>query len=152
VFSEVDRKSLHIQLANEAYTISPAPSRESYLRIDKLIAVAQQTGCNTMHPSYGFLAENPALPHAYTEASITFVGPSTEAMEALRSKTAERQLARRIDVPTMPNTNNPTDKSQTQTLAQRLGYPVLLKAVTGGGGKGMQLVYSDAEFESAFHD
>ena len=152
VFSEVDRKSLHVRLADEAYAIGPAPSRESYLRIDKLMAVAQRTGCDAVHPGYGFLAENPALPRACGEAGITFVGPSAEAMEALGSKTAGRQLARRVDVPTVPGTNDPTDKSQAQTLAQRLGYPVLLKAVAGGGGKGMRLVYSDAEFESAFRD
>src|SRR5215468_11145240 len=152
VFSEVDRKSLHVRLADEAYAIGPAPSRESYLRIDKLMAVAQRTGCDAVHPGYGFLAENPALPRACGEAGITFVGPSAEAMEALGSKTAGRQLARRVDVPTVPGTNDPTDKSQAQTLAQRLGYPVLLKAVAGGGGKGMRLVHSGAEFESAFRD
>src|SRR5215813_6087921 len=116
VFSEVDRNSLHVRLADEAYVIGPAPSRESYLRIDKLMAVAQRTGCDAMHPGYGFLAENPALPRACSEAGITFVSPSAEAIEALRSKTARRQLARRVNVPTMPDTNDPTDKSQAQTL------------------------------------
>ena len=152
VFSEVDRKSLHVRLANEAHPIGPAPSRESYLRIDKLVDVARRAGCDAVHPGYGFLAENPALPRACAEAGITFIGPPAEAMEALGSKTAGRQLARRVEVPTVPGTNDPTEKSQAQALAQSMGYPVLLKAVAGGGGKGMRLVYSDAEFESAFRD
>src|SRR5207249_7370592 len=96
------------------------------------------------------LAENAALPRACSEAGITFIGPPAEAMEALGSKTAGRQLARRVEVPTVPGTNDPTEKSEARALAQSMGYPVLLKAVAGGGGKGMRLVYSDAEFESAF--
>ena len=152
VFSEVDRKSLHVRLANEAYPIGPASSRESSLRIDKLMDVARRAGCDAVHPGYGFLAENPALPRACQEAGITFIGPPAEAMESLGSKTAGRQLARRVEVPTVPGTNDPTDKAQAQALAQSMGYPVLLKAVAGGGGKGMRLVYSDAEFESAFRD
>src|SRR5579859_1388991 len=152
VFSEVDRKSLHVRLADEAYAIGPAPSRESYLRIDKLMDVARRAGCDAAHPGYGFLAENPALPRACTEAGITFIGPPAEAMESLGSKTAGRQLARRVEVPTVPGTSDPTDKSEAQALAQRMGYPVLLKAVAGGGGKGMRLIHNDAEFESAFRD
>src|SRR6184192_1075471 len=152
VFSEVDRKSLHVRLADEAYAIGPAPSRESYLRIDKLMDVARLAGCDALHPGYGFLAENPALARACREARVTFIGPPAEAMEALGSKTSGRQLARRVEVPTVPGTNNPTEKSEARVLAQRMGYPALLKAVAGGGGKGMRLVYSDAEFESAFRD
>ena len=152
VFSEVDRKGLHVRLADEAYAIGPAPSRESYLRIDKLVDVARRAGCDAIHPGYGFLAENAALPRACGEAGITFIGPSAEAMEALGSKTAGRQLARRVEVPTVPGTNDPTDKSQALALARSIGYPVLLKAVAGGGGKGMRLVRSDTEFESAFRD
>src|SRR5229473_2530797 len=102
VFSEVDRKSLHVRLADEAYEIGPAASRESYLRIDKLMDVARRAGCDALHPGYGFLAENPALPRACTEAGITFIGPTAEAMEAMGSKTAGKQLARRAEVPTVP--------------------------------------------------
>ncbi|HYL86612.1 MAG TPA: acetyl-CoA carboxylase biotin carboxylase subunit [Candidatus Angelobacter sp.] len=153
VFSEVDRKSLHVRLSDEAYPIGPAPSRESYLRIDKLMDVARRSGCDALHPGYGFLAENAALPRACVDAGITFIGPSAEAMESLGSKTAGRQLARRVDVPTVPGTNDPIERpSEAQALAQSMGFPVLLKAVAGGGGKGMRLVASDAEFESAFRD
>jgi acetyl-CoA carboxylase, biotin carboxylase subunit len=153
VFSDVDRKSLHVRLADEAYPIGPAPSRESYLRIDKLIDVARRTGCDAVHPGYGFLAENAALPRACTDAGLTFIGPPADAMEALGSKTAARQLARRADVPIVPGANDPIENlAEAQALAQSMGYPVLLKAVAGGGGKGMRVVHSGAEFESAFRD
>ncbi len=153
VFSDVDRKSLHVRLADEAYPIGPAASRESYLRIDKVIDVARRAGCDAVHPGYGFLAENARLPRACTEAGITFIGPPADAMEALGSKTAGRKLARGVNVPTVPGTNEPIENpAEAQALAQRMGYPVLLKAVAGGGGKGMRLVNSDAEFESGFRD
>src|SRR5216684_3660049 len=153
VFSDVDRKSLHVRLADEAYPIGPAPSRESYLRIDKLMDVARRAGCDAVHPGYGFLAENAALPRACADAGLTFIGPPAEAMEALGSKTAGRQVARRSGVPTVPGTNDPIEKpADAQPLALDMGYPVLLKAVGGGGGKGMRVVYNDAEFDSAFRD
>ena len=148
VFSDVDRKSLHVRLAEEAYCIGPAPARESYLRIDKLMDIARRSGCDAVHPGYGFLAENPALPRACGEGGITFIGPSAEAMEALGSKTAGRQLARRSDVPTVPGTNDPIAKpDEAHALAQSMGFPVLLKAVAGGGGKGMRLVTASSDFE-----
>ena len=153
VFSEVDRKSLHVRLADEAYPIGAAASRESYLRVDKIIDVARRSGCDAIHPGYGFLAENPALPRACTDAGITFIGPSADAMEALGSKTAGRQLARRSDVPTVPGANNPIEKpDEAQALARSMGYPVLLKAVAGGGGKGMRVVNADGEFGAAWRD
>lgn len=153
VFSEVDRKSLHVRLADEAYPLGSAASRESYLRVDKLMAVARRAGCDALHPGYGFLAENPALPRACSETGITFIGPSAEAMEALGSKTAGRQLARRADVPTVPGANRPIERPEdAEGLAQSMGYPVLLKAVAGGGGKGMRVVTSLSEFASAWRD
>ena len=153
VFSDVDRKSLHVRLADEAYPVGPAPSRESYLRIDKLMDVARRAGCDAIHPGYGFLAENAALPRACADAGITFIGPPPEAMEALGAKTAGRQLARRAEVPTVPGTNDAIEKPEDALgLAQSMGYPVLLKAVAGGGGKGMRLVNAEGEFLSAFRD
>src|SRR5437870_2682990 len=102
VFSEADRASLHVRLADEAYPIGPSPSRESYLRIDKLMDVARRADCDALHPGYGFLAENPELARACLAAGITFIGPAAEAMEQMGSKTAARQLARRAGVPTVP--------------------------------------------------
>src|SRR5246127_3181763 len=153
VYSEVDRTSLHVRLADEAYLIGPAASRESYLRIDKLMDVAKKSGCDALHPGYGFLAENAALPRACADAGITFIGPTAEAMETLGAKTAGRQLARRAEVPTVPGTNDPIeDPQQAQELARSMGYPILLKAVAGGGGKGMRLVTKDSEFAAGFRD
>jgi acetyl-CoA carboxylase biotin carboxylase subunit len=153
VFSEVDRSALHVLLADEAYPIGPAASRESYLRIDKLMDVAKKTGCDALHPGYGFLAENPALPRACADQGITFIGPSAEAMEGMGSKTAGKQLARRNEVPTVPGTNDPIENpEEAQSLARSMGYPVLLKAVAGGGGKGMRVVPNDAAFAGAWRD
>jgi acetyl-CoA carboxylase biotin carboxylase subunit len=153
VFSEADRGSLHVRLADEAYPIGPAPSRESYLRIDKIMDVAKRAGCDAIHPGYGFLAENSALPRACAKAGITFIGPTAETMETLGAKTAGRQLARRSQVPTVPGTNDRIeDPQQAQELARNMGYPVLLKAVAGGGGKGMRVVTADVQFAPAFRD
>src|SRR5271165_3205572 len=153
VFSEADRKSLHVRLSDEAYPIGPAPSRESYLRIDKLLDVARRTGCDALHPGYGFLAENPALPRACTDSGITFIGPSVEAMEMMGSKTSGKQLARRAEVPTVPGTSDPVENpEEAQALARSMGYPVLLKAIAGGGGKGMRVVPTDSAFASAWRD
>jgi len=153
VFSDVDRNSLHVRLADEAYPIGPAPSRESYLRIDKIMDVARSAGCDAIHPGYGFLAENPALPRACADRGVTFIGPSADAMEALGAKTAGRQLARRAEVPTVPGTHDAIeDPEAAQELARSMGYPVLLKAVAGGGGKGMRLVDADRDFAAAFRD
>jgi len=153
VYSEVDRTALHIRLADEAYCIGPAPSRESYLCIHKLIDVARRAGCDAIHPGYGFLAENPALPRACIDAGITFVGPSPETMELMGSKTAGKQLARRADVPTVPSTDDPIDTpEEAQSIARNMGYPVVLKAVAGGGGKGMRVITEDQAFPSAWRD
>src|SRR3984893_135510 len=121
VFSEVDRKSLHVRLADEAYPIGPAPSRESYLSIDKIIGAARSAGCDAVHPGYGFLAENAALPRACADAGVTFIGPPAEAMEALGSKTAGRQIARRSGVPIVPGTNDPIENySDAQALIENI--------------------------------
>jgi len=153
VYSDADRASLHVRLADEAYPIGPAPSRESYLRIDKLIDVARRAGCDALHPGYGFLAENAALPRACRDAGITFIGPTAEAMEQLGSKTSARHLAKEARVPTVPGTLDPiADLDRARELARELGYPILLKAVAGGGGKGMRLVASEAELPAAWRD
>src|SRR5712664_623032 len=133
VYSEADRASLHVRLADEAFPIGPAPSRESYLRIDKLMDTARRAGCDAVHPGYGFLAENPAFAQACAENNITFIGPSPEAMERLGSKTAARQLAARAGVPMVPGVQDPIAQLQDAArMAREVGYPVLLKAVAGG--------------------
>jgi acetyl-CoA carboxylase biotin carboxylase subunit len=153
VFSEADRASLHVRLADEAYAIGAAASRESYLRIDKLMEVARRAGCDALHPGYGFLAENPELPRACAAAGVTFIGPSPEAMEKLGSKTAARQLASRAGVMAVPGALAPiAEIVEARRVAGEIGYPVLLKAVAGGGGKGMRLVASAGELDGAWRD
>jgi acetyl-CoA carboxylase biotin carboxylase subunit len=153
VYSDVDRAALHVRMADEAYAIGPAPSRESYLRIDKLMEIALRSGCDALHPGYGFLAENPELPRACAKAGITFVGPPAEAMERLGAKTAARELAFRAGVPMVPGVREPIPQLEAaRRIADEIGYPVLLKAVAGGGGKGMRVVAGAHELASAWRD
>jgi acetyl-CoA carboxylase biotin carboxylase subunit len=153
VYSDVDRASLHVRLADEAYAIGPAPSRESYLVIEKILGVARYAGCDAIHPGYGFLAENPALARACVEAGVTFIGPSAAAMEQLGSKTAARQIARAVGTPTVPGTLDPINSVDEATeIAREIGFPVILKAVAGGGGKGMRSVANESELASAWRD
>ena len=151
VFSEADRKSLHVQLADEAYLIGPAPSLESYLNQERILAVAKSCGAEAVHPGYGFLAENADFAARVREAGLTFIGPSPEAIRLMGDKTAARKLASRLGVPTIPGTLEPVAApEEAEALAKDIGYPVLLKAAAGGGGKGMRLVRDEAEMASAF--
>jgi acetyl-CoA carboxylase biotin carboxylase subunit len=153
VFSEADRAALHVRLAEEAYPIGPAPARESYLVIDKLIGAARYAGCDALHPGYGFLAENPEFARACASAKLTFIGPSPKAMERLGAKTAARQCARQAGVPVVPGTLEPIlELEEAQKAAREIGFPVLLKAVAGGGGKGMRLVDREADLAGAWRD
>ena len=153
VFSDADRAALHVRLADEAYRIGPAPSRESYLRIDKLMEIASLAGCDALHPGYGFLAENPELARACAANHVTFIGPSAEAMERLGSKTAARQLASRAGVPMVSGTKDAVQSvDDAGNIARGLGYPVLLKAVSGGGGKGMRMVVREEEMAASWRD
>lgn len=153
VFSDADRAALHVRVADEAYRAGPAPSRESYLRIDKLMEIARAAGCDALHPGYGFLAENPELARACAANKIAFIGPSPEAMERLGSKTAARQLAARVGVPMVPGTQSAVEiLDDAEGVARAMGYPVLLKAVSGGGGKGMRLVTAESEMGGAWRD
>jgi acetyl-CoA carboxylase, biotin carboxylase subunit len=153
VYSDVDRASLHVRLADEAYPIGPAPSRESYLVIEKIIGAARYAGCDAIHPGYGFLAENPALGRACVEAGITFIGPMAEAMEKLGSKTAARHLARAANIPTVPGTLDPIEHvDELIAIARKTGFPVVLKAVAGGGGKGMRSVERESDLAGAWRD
>jgi acetyl-CoA carboxylase, biotin carboxylase subunit len=153
VFSDVDRAALHVRLADEAYPIGEAPSRASYLVVEKIIGVARYSGCDAIHPGYGFLAENPALARACAEANIKFIGPSPEAMERLGSKTAARLIAKEIGVPTVPGTLAPIESAkELADVARKTGFPIVLKAVAGGGGKGMRVVTVESDLDSAWRD
>ncbi len=153
VYSSVDRASLHVRLADQAYPIGPAPSRESYLVIEKIIGAARDLACDAIHPGYGFLAENPALARACAQANLGFIGPSAQAMEQLGSKTAARRLAKEVGIPTVPGTAEPVESNEELVeAALRTGFPVVLKAVAGGGGKGMRVVAQPSELASAWRD
>jgi acetyl-CoA carboxylase biotin carboxylase subunit len=139
-----------VREADEAVAIGPAPSSESYLRADKLIEAARRTGAQAIHPGYGFLAEREHFARAVRDAGLTFVGPPPEAIAALGSKTAARTLAMKADVPVVPGTAEPLkDAAEAAKIAKKFGYPVLLKAAAGGGGKGMRVVQNEGELAGA---
>jgi acetyl-CoA carboxylase biotin carboxylase subunit len=149
IYSEVDRAALHVRVADEAYPIGPAPASESYLRIDKVIDVAKRAGCDAIHPGYGFLSENPAFADACEAAGITFIGPPASAMRQMGSKTAARAKMHEAGVPIVPGAMCDTTEEATRA-AKQIGFPVMLKAASGGGGKGMRLVHSEAEMANAW--
>lgn len=153
VFSEVDRKALHVRYADEALAIGPAPAIESYLRIDRIIDAARRSGAEAIHPGYGFLAENADFARACRDAGIVFIGPSPEAMELMASKTAARRLAMRAGLPVVPGTDANLETFEIVARAAReIGYPVMLKASAGGGGKGLRMVPTEDELESAWRN
>jgi acetyl-CoA carboxylase biotin carboxylase subunit len=150
VFSEADRSAPHVRFADEAYPIGPAPSAESYLRTEKIIEVAGQTGADAIHPGYGFLSENADFSDRCVAAGITFIGPSGEAMRAMGSKTEARKTMRKAGVPVVPGTEEGlTNDAEALQTAREVGYPVLIKAAMGGGGKGMRIVQVEEELEGA---
>ncbi|MQA90910.1 MAG: acetyl-CoA carboxylase biotin carboxylase subunit [Gemmatimonas sp.] len=151
VYSEADRLAPHVLAADEAYLIGPAPSAESYLRGDRIVDVALRAGADAIHPGYGFLAERAPFIRQVRDAGLVFVGPSAEAVEAMGDKTAARRRMIAAGVPVVPGTSDPlADAAEARQAAEEIGYPVLLKAAAGGGGKGMRIVQSSAEIESAF--
>jgi acetyl-CoA carboxylase biotin carboxylase subunit len=149
VYSDADRASLHVRTSDEAYPIGPASAAESYLRVDKIVAVAKQAGCDAIHPGYGFLSETPALPEACEKAGVVFIGPPASAMRAMGSKTAARDKMSAAGVPIVPGARCETTDEATAAAA-KIGFPVMLKAASGGGGKGMRLVSSAGEMASAW--
>ena len=151
IYSEADAESLHVRLADQAVCVGPAPSSQSYLNIDAIIAAAKATNTEAVHPGYGFLAENADFARAVQAAGMTFIGPSPEAMDVMGSKTSARRAAVEAGVAIVPGTVEPlTSFAETKTTAHKFGYPVMLKAAAGGGGKGMRLVHSDEDLLSAF--
>jgi acetyl-CoA carboxylase biotin carboxylase subunit len=150
VYSDADARALHVREADEAVHIGAAPSAESYLRADRLIEAALRTGAEAIHPGYGFLAEREAFARAVRDAGLVFVGPPAEAIAASGTKTAARKLAISARVPVVPGTTEPLrDAHHAREVARELGLPVLLKAASGGGGRGMRLVRSDSELASS---
>jgi acetyl-CoA carboxylase biotin carboxylase subunit len=150
VYSDVDRASLHVRKADEAYPIGPAAASESYLNIEKILEVAKRSGAEAIHPGYGFLSENPKFARACTEAGVKFIGPSAPSMEMMGSKTRARQHMERAGVPFIPGTSRGLQScDEAEDVAARIGYPVMLKAAAGGGGKGMRLVNAREELKSA---
>jgi acetyl-CoA carboxylase, biotin carboxylase subunit len=144
VYSEADRSAPHVLLADEAYLLGPAPSAESYLRVDRLLEVAKESGADAVHPGYGFLAERAPFAEAVEEAGLVFVGPTAETIAAMGDKTEARTRMQAAGVPIVPGTTEPlADADQALEAAREMGFPVLLKAAAGGGGKGMRVVQAE---------
>jgi acetyl-CoA carboxylase, biotin carboxylase subunit len=150
VYSTVDHDALHVRLADRAVCIGPPSASESYLRISNVIAAAETTGCEAIHPGYGFLSENPAFVRACEENDLVFVGPDADVMERMGDKARAKAEMKAAGVPLVPGTEGGASLAEVRTAAAELGFPVLLKAVSGGGGKGMRLVHGPDELEVAY--
>ena len=151
VFSDADRSAPHVRLADHAYRVGPAPSVESYLRSDKLIEVARESGSDAVHPGYGFLAERADFSEAVTSAGLTFIGPDSATISAMGDKTEARKRMQAAGVPIVPGVVHAiASPTEAEGIADEIGYPVLLKASAGGGGKGMRAVYEPSEIERGF--
>lgn len=154
VYSEADRDAVHVRMADEAVLIGPPPAKDSYLRSEKIIEAARLTGANAVHPGYGFLSENPEFAEACAAAGVTFIGPPAAAIRAMGGKTSARALMQAAGVPVVPGDNGPAGQgfasvAEAKAAAVRIGYPVMLKAAAGGGGRGMRLVDSEDKLEAA---
>lgn len=148
VFSEADRNALHVRFADEAVCIGPPPSSDSYLKMDTLIEEAKQTKADAIHPGYGFLSENEDFAHKVEKAGLIFVGPSAKSIELMGSKLAAKEAVAKFNVPLVPGTSEPIDDvTKARKIAKEIGYPILIKASAGGGGKGMRIVEHDGEFQ-----
>jgi acetyl-CoA/propionyl-CoA carboxylase biotin carboxyl carrier protein len=152
VYSEPDRDAPHARRAGESYLLGPGPAAESYLKVEKILEVAEQAGAGAIHPGYGFLAENAAFARACDEAGITFIGPPADAIDAMGSKTRARELMKGAGVPIVPGTTEPVESVEDarKLIEGEIGYPVAIKAAGGGGGKGFRVAESEDELEKAF--
>jgi acetyl-CoA carboxylase biotin carboxylase subunit len=150
IYSTADRDALHVRLADRAVAVGPPTAVRSYLNIPSVIAAAATTGCEAIHPGYGFLAENPAFVAACEDNDLVFIGPSADVMARMGDKVQAKLELKRADVPLVPGSEGAVDRADARSLAAELGYPVLLKASAGGGGKGMRVVDDDDELEDAF--
>jgi acetyl-CoA carboxylase biotin carboxylase subunit len=152
VYSDADRTSLHVRMADEAEHVGPSPSAESYLRIDRILDAARKHGAEAIHPGYGFLSENADFAAACLDAGVVFIGPSADSIRAMGSKTAARRVAIAAGTPVVPGTEGAVTLEDAREFGRIHGYPMLLKAVAGGGGKGMRRVDREGELESALRD
>lgn len=153
VYSDADADALHVRMADEAYHIGPPPSSESYLRGERVIEAAKAAGAEAIHPGYGFLSENADFVRQVTAEGLVFIGPPPEAMEGLGGKMSARKIAIEAGVPIVPGTTEPLRSfEEAKTTADEIGYPVMLKASAGGGGKGMRLVFEESELKSALEN
>ena len=151
VYSEADAETLHVRYADEHICIGPPPSSRSYLNIPAIISAAEITGADAIHPGYGFLAENPHFAEICESCKIKFIGPSAEAIHLMGDKVKARETMRKAKVPVIPGSENPvTDDKEAMVIARKIGYPVIIKAVAGGGGRGMRIVLSEIELSNAF--
>src|SRR4030095_9000991 len=152
VYSDADANSMHVQMADEAICIGKGQSSESYLRIDRIISAAEITDVDAIHPGYGFLSENAHFSDVCESCNITFSGPSSRAMNALEDKAVSRSLAKKAGVPTPPGSEGLIDNEQEAlATARRIGYPVMIKAVAGGGGRGMRVAHNDISLVKGYH-
>ncbi|MGN6186413.1 MAG: acetyl-CoA carboxylase biotin carboxylase subunit [Thermoanaerobaculia bacterium] len=151
VYSEADRNAMHVAYADQAMPIGPSPSRESYLRIDRILDAAKKSGAEAVHPGYGFLAENAQFARACRDAGLIFIGPSPESIEAMGSKTESRQRMKAAGVPVVPGLTEPVKSfDEIAAFAKESGFPIMIKASAGGGGKGMRLVEREEDLQSAY--
>ena len=150
IYSDADKKALFAMYADEAAHVGPAPASQSYLNMEKIIGIAKQTGCDAIHPGYGFLSENSAFSRRCTEEGITFIGPSANVIDKLGSKIESRKIAKAANIPTVPGTEGAVhDVDEAVAIGKQIGYPALIKASAGGGGIGMRVVNSESEFKDA---
>jgi acetyl-CoA carboxylase biotin carboxylase subunit len=149
VYSDSDRASMHVRLAGDSYPIGPTPSRESYLRVDKLIEVARRTGADAVHPGYGFVSEDPEAVRRFQEAGLTWIGPGAEVLEQMNAKITAREIAASVGCPVLPGIHATLSDEELMVEAKRLGFPLMLKPVAGRDGKGMRLVKSPGELRRA---
>jgi acetyl-CoA carboxylase biotin carboxylase subunit len=150
IYSTADKDALHVRLADHAVCVGPPPAAESYLQIPSIVAAAETTGCEAVHPGYGFLAENPSFVQACDANDVVFVGPPADVMAMMGDKISAKRAMRAADVPTVPGTEDATSVAEARAAAAEIGFPILLKASAGGGGKGMRLVRRPDELDDAF--
>ncbi|MEO0202131.1 MAG: biotin carboxylase N-terminal domain-containing protein, partial [candidate division WOR-3 bacterium] len=145
VYSEADRNSLHVLLSEEAYYLGPSESLKSYLNMDRIIEIAIKSNCDAIHPGYGFLSENPIFARKVEEAGLIFIGPSYKSMELASDKIVSKEIAKKSNVPILPSSPSINSYSEAKKYAKEIGYPLIIKASKGGGGKGMRIVFDESE-------